>query len=128
MIAPYLKDKKVDPAVICIDDKGQFAISLLSGHVGRANEFTNLIANKLGAQAVITTASDVQNTLTVDILGRELGWRLEDDHHNITAGCAAVVNEEDVSDSSGNRRNPFLALEESLPSWCPLSSWPNSSR
>ncbi len=97
MIAPLLKSKKVDPAVICIDDRGKYSIALLSGHVGKANEFTVDIAHKLNNEAIITTASDVQGTLTVDILGRELGWVLHDHEHNITPGCAAVVNEEPVA-------------------------------
>ncbi|MCA1664163.1 MAG: cobalamin biosynthesis protein, partial [Myxococcales bacterium] len=51
----------------------------------------------LGATPVITTASDVRGTLTVDILGRELGWRLDDPDRNVTRGCAAVVNEAPVA-------------------------------
>ncbi|WP_141732007.1 cobalt-precorrin 5A hydrolase [Oligoflexus tunisiensis] len=96
MIAPLLKDKKQDPAVVCVDDAGQFAICLLSGHVGGGNRETQRIAAALSCQPVITTASDVQGTLTVDILGRELGWVLEDQEHNVTTGCAAVVNERPV--------------------------------
>lgn len=96
MIAPLLADKKVDPAVVCVDDAGRFAIPVLSGHVGRGNAFAERIAAVLGAQAVITTASDVQGTLCVDILGRELGWKLDHPDRNVTAGCAAVVNEEPV--------------------------------
>src|SRR5271168_3865448 len=76
MIAPLLKDKKVDPAVVCVDDAARFAICVLSGHVGRGNAYTERVAMLLGAQPVITTASDVRGTLTVDILGRELGWTL----------------------------------------------------
>lgn len=92
MIAPLLKDKKVDPAVVCVDDDARFAICVLSGHVGRGNAYTDRIAGVLAAQAVITTASDVRGTLTVDILGRELGWTLDDPDRNVTRGCAAVVN------------------------------------
>lgn len=95
-IAPFLKDKHVDPAVIVVDDKAQFAISVLSGHVGGANELTAQIAESLGAQPVITTASDVGKTIPVDILGRELGWTTEGEH-NITRVSAAVVNEEAVA-------------------------------
>jgi len=91
MIAPLLKDKKQDPAVVCIDDAGQFAICLLSGHVGGGNRETLRIAAALNCQPVITTASDVQGTLTVDILGRELGWRLEAQEPNVTPGCPAFV-------------------------------------
>lgn len=92
MIAPLLADKKTDPAVVCVDDAARFAICVLSGHVGRGNAFTERVAAALGAQAVVTTASDVRGTLTVDILGRELGWTLDDPDHNVTRGCAAVVN------------------------------------
>ncbi len=92
MIAPLLQNKKVDPAIICVDDAAQFAICVLSGHVGRGNSFTERVAKALDAQPVITTASDVRGTLTVDILGRELGWTLDDSDRNVTRGCAAVVN------------------------------------
>jgi cobalt-precorrin 5A hydrolase len=92
LIAPLLRDKKVDPAVVCVDDDAQFAICVLSGHVGRGNQLTGRVAVALEAQPVITTASDVRGTLTVDILGRELGWELDDDDRNVTRGCAAVVN------------------------------------
>jgi cobalt-precorrin 5A hydrolase len=95
-IAPFLKDKHVDPAVIVVDDKANFAISVLSGHVGGANELTEQIAGCLGAQAVVTTASDVGKTIPVDILGRELGWTTELDQ-NITKVSAAVVNEEPIA-------------------------------
>jgi cobalt-precorrin 5A hydrolase len=94
-IAPFLKDKHTDPAVIVVDDKANFAISVLSGHVGGANELTEEIAQLLGARAVITTASDVGKTIPVDILGREFGWATELDH-NITKVSACVVNEEPV--------------------------------
>ena len=49
LIAPHLKDKKTDPAVIVIDDKTNFVISVLSGHIGGANELTHTIAEKVGA-------------------------------------------------------------------------------
>ncbi|WP_088102336.1 cobalt-precorrin 5A hydrolase [Halalkalibacter urbisdiaboli] len=95
MVAPILKGKKVDPAVVVIDDRGQFVISALSGHVGGANELTAKLADLMGATPVITTASDVQKTIPVDIFGREFGWTLEDDQA-VTPVSAAVVNEEPV--------------------------------
>jgi cobalt-precorrin 5A hydrolase len=96
MVAPLLRNKKVDPAVICVDDAAQFAICVLSGHVGRGNAFTFRVASALSAQPVVTTASDVIGTLTVDILGRDLGWTLDDLDRNVTRGAAAVVNAEPV--------------------------------
>lgn len=92
MIAPLIKNKKIDPAVVCVDDAARFSICVLSGHVGRGNAFTERVAALLGAQPVVTTASDALGTLTVDILGRELGWTLDDPDRNVTRGCAAVVN------------------------------------
>lgn len=94
-IAPFLKDKHTDPAVLVIDDKASFVISVLSGHVGGANELTEEVAKILNAAPVITTASDVGKTVPVDILGREFGWTTELDQ-NITKVSAAVVNEEPV--------------------------------
>ncbi|MCI5211182.1 MAG: cobalamin biosynthesis protein CbiG, partial [Candidatus Electrothrix sp. ATG2] len=58
-IAPLLQDKTVDPAVVVCDEQGRFAVSLLSGHLGGGNALAHKIAELLGGQAVITTASDV---------------------------------------------------------------------
>ncbi|NKE73578.1 cobalt-precorrin 5A hydrolase [Candidatus Manganitrophus noduliformans] len=96
LIAPHLKDKHVDPAVLVVDDRAQFVISVLSGHVGGANAFTETVAKALGAAPVITTASDVGKTIPVDILGWELGWILEGEEH-VTRVSASVVNEEPVA-------------------------------
>jgi len=97
MVAPLLQNKKVDPAVLCVDDANRFTICVLSGHVGRGNAFCDRVAGVLENQSVVTTASDAIGTLTVDILGRELGWTLDDPDRNVTRGCAAVVNEAPVA-------------------------------
>jgi cobalt-precorrin 5A hydrolase len=95
LIAPHLKDKKTDPAVIVIDDKTNFVISVLSGHIGGANELTEEIAEKLGALAVITTAADVNKTIAVDLVGREFNWKIDDDS-TVTKISAHMVNEEPI--------------------------------
>ncbi len=95
LIAPHLKDKKTDPAVIVIDDKTNFVISVLSGHLGGANELTQTIAEKLNSIPVITTAADVNKTIAVDLLGKNLGWKIEDDS-TVTKISANMVNEEKI--------------------------------
>jgi cobalt-precorrin 5A hydrolase len=95
LVSPYLKDKKTDPAIIVIDDKASFVISVLSGHLGGANELTEEIAKKLGATPVITTAADVNKTIPVDLVGKEFGWKIDDDS-NVTRISALMVNEEKI--------------------------------
>ena len=96
MIAPILKDKKSDPAVVVIDDKGEHVISVLSGHLGGANELTREVASLLQAKPVITTASDVQKTIAVDLFGHRFGWVWES-AEKLTPVSASVVNEEEVA-------------------------------
>ena len=115
MVAPLLQNKKVDPAVLCIDDANRFTICVLSGHVGRGNAFCERVADVLENQAVITTASDAIGTLTVDILGRELGWQLDDPDRNVTRGCAAVVNASPVLFVQETGEPSFWPEEKALP-------------
>lgn len=93
LLAPKLRDKHRDPGVVVMDEQGTFVVSLLSGHGGGANELATRIASLVGAQPVITTASDVAGTVAVDLLGREWGWEIEDDS-NVTRVSAALVNGE----------------------------------
>ena len=95
LISPHLVDKKTDPAVIVIDDKTNFVISALSGHIGGANELTEEIAKKLNSVPVITTAADVNKTIAVDLVGKNLGWKIDDDT-TVTKVSAYMVNEEKI--------------------------------
>lgn len=97
LISPHLQSKDIDPGVIVVDDAGQFVIPVLSGHVGGANAYAERIASLMQATAVLTTASDVGKTIPVDILGRELGWKVEAPKINITRVSAHVVNEEPIA-------------------------------
>ncbi len=97
LIAPHLGNKESDPAVVVVDEAGRFAIPVLSGHVGGANALAGQLAPALGATAVLTTASDARQTLSVDLLGRELGWTIEATHADIVRVSAAVVNDEPVA-------------------------------
>ncbi len=76
-IAPALKNKYADPPVICIDSTGRFVVPVVSGHVGGANELARHIADRIGAQAVVTTQSDNEGLWALDTLGRTYGWQVE---------------------------------------------------
>ena len=75
-IAPHVKDKHTDPAVICVDSMGRNAISVLSGHIGQANKITQDVAHILGANPVISTLSDNSGLWALDTLGQEFGWEV----------------------------------------------------
>lgn len=105
MIAPLLESKQSDPAVVVMDDAGSFAISLLSGHLGGANELAERCAEAVGAQAVITTATDVNNLPSFDMLAREMGWVIEDISRVKVLNALLLDNEEiAVVDSTGHTR------------------------
>jgi Cobalamin biosynthesis protein CbiG len=74
LISPYIKDKLSDPGVTVIDELGRFAVSLLSGHIGGGNEFTEKAANFLGAVPVITTATDVSGSFLWICLQKNSGF------------------------------------------------------
>lgn len=111
-IAPYINDKHTDPAVICIDSLGKQVISVLSGHVGGANELTNLIANILTATPVITTQSDLSGWWPLDTIGERFNWQTL---HATNPAIFAFVNQKptalllDIHDEGTNY------LERTLP-------------
>ena len=65
-IAPHLKNKMEDPAIVCVDELGRYSISLLSGHIGGANILAERIALTIGAEPIITTATDINKKFSVD--------------------------------------------------------------
>lgn len=70
-IAPFLESKTKDPAVLVMDEHAKYVISVLSGHIGGANELTVLLAEELGANPVITTASDVNSKIAIDVFAKK---------------------------------------------------------
>jgi cobalt-precorrin 5A hydrolase len=78
VVAPHLEGKDKDPAVVVMDDAGKFAISLLSGHLGGANELAERCAFITGSRAVITTATDANGLPSFDMIAKEEGWEIED--------------------------------------------------
>lgn len=77
-IAPYVKDKKTDPAVIVADEEGNYVISLLSGHIGGANQLTKSVAGITGGQPVITTATDIHEKFAVDMFAKKNNCYISD--------------------------------------------------
>src|SRR5215207_5679357 len=97
LIAPVVVNKKSDPAVLVIDDKANFVISALSGHLGGANELARKVSSFFpNSKPVITTAADVNETIPVDLIGRQFGWEIENDQ-NVTKVSAFMVNEENIA-------------------------------
>mgnify|MGYP000860531300 FL=1 len=85
-IAPFIKDKYTDPAILCVDSTGRFVISVLSGHIGGANDWTRRVAAITGGEAVVTTQSDNTGLWALDTLARRFDWRT-----GITTGCHTPV-------------------------------------
>ncbi|MDY2722436.1 MAG: precorrin-3B C(17)-methyltransferase [Coriobacteriales bacterium] len=75
-IAPHVRDKFSDPAVVSVDEAGQFAVPLLSGHVGGANDLAREVAAAIAARAVVSTATDVNGLFAVDEWARKQGLAL----------------------------------------------------
>ena len=91
-IAPYIEDKHTDPAVVCIDSLGRHIISVLSGHIGGANDLTQQIASMLGAQPVVTTQSDNAGLWALDTFEQRFGWPVASDIHDMNDCIFAFVN------------------------------------
>lgn len=91
-IAPYIKDKHIDPAIVNIDSTGKYVISVLSGHVGGANNLTQRIAHVLGAEAILTTQSDNTSLWALDILGEKYGWTATSNTANFNEPLITFVN------------------------------------
>ena len=103
LIAPFVKDKLADSPVIVMDEKGEFVIPILSGHVGGANEIAGIIAKRIGATPVYTTATDVEGVFAVDVFARKNGLRIEN-REGIRRVSAKLLRGEEIT----------IALEESV--------------
>lgn len=77
MINSYIKNKTMDPAIVVIDDCGRFSISLLSGHLGGANELSNWIGKEIDATPVITTASDNRGIEAIDTFAKQNNYYMD---------------------------------------------------
>ena len=113
-IAPLIEDKHTDPAVICVDSMANHVISVLSGHVGGANELSRRVASALGAEPVITTQSDNAGLWALDTLEERFNWPIasEDD---MNACIFAFVNRKPTALFMEVRDKGTDYLEKTLP-------------
>lgn len=95
-IAPHIQDKRIDPAVVVIDEKGQSVISVLSGHLGGANQLAREIAQAIQSRAIITTATDLHQRLALDLLAQQLNCTIKP-FSNLKKISGAVVNDQQVA-------------------------------
>ncbi len=91
-IAPLVNDKHEDPAVVCVDSMGQNAISVLSGHIGGANNLAREVAGIIGAREVITTQSDNAGLWALDTFEKRFDWPLASDVDDMNRCIFAFVN------------------------------------
>ena len=106
-ISPLIVSKTKDPAVISIDESGNFVISLLSGHIGGANKLTEKIANIINGTPVITTATDVNNKLAIDTLSNKFYWKIENPE-NIVIFNKALLNDEKIDLILNNKHAKYI--------------------
>ncbi len=127
-IAPFIKSKKEDPAVIVLDEGGNYCISLLAGHIGGANEWTLQIAEAVGASPVITTATDVNHLFAVDVFAKKNDLHIADMSiakeisaallHREAVGfvsdfpCKGKIPEELNCDSKNNKLGIYIGIKE----------------
>lgn len=103
-IAPLIESKVTDPAVINIDDNGNFVISTLSGHLGGANKLCEKISNLIDATAVITTSTDVNKKLGIDVIAKDLFLSI-DNPNEILFFNKAILEAKEISFTLNPNKN-----------------------
>ncbi len=144
-IAPFLKDKFTDPAVVVMDEKGRFAIPLVSGHIGGANALAAALGQDLGSIPVITTATDVNGVFAVDtfakenslylsdrllakrvsaylLSGRSVGWCGDWGSFPVPEGFVPISGETDSGEEYTYRKEEKLPEGPELTVWITISS------
>ena len=114
-IAPYIKDKHEDPAVVCVDSLGLNVISVLSGHIGGANQLTHDIAVMIGAREVITTQSDNAGLWALDTFERRFDWPIASEPEDMNDCIFAFVNRQPTALLLEARDEGTDYLEKTLP-------------
>lgn len=114
-IAPVIKDKYTDPAVVCVDSTGRNVIAVLSGHKGGANQLTKEVAAVLGANPVITTQSDNQGLWALDTFEEQFDWVVAEEKEDVNAVIFQFVNKKPVALYMDIRDRGTDYLENTLP-------------
>ena len=114
-IAPVIKDKYTDPAVVCVDSTGKNVIAVLSGHKGGANQLTKEVAAVLGANPVITTQSDNQGLWALDTFEEQFDWVVAEEKEDVNAVIFQFVNKKPVALYMDIRDRGTDYLENTLP-------------
>jgi len=94
-LAPYIADKKTDPAVVVVDDLGKYCISLLSGHIRGANRLAKMVAGEIGAIPVVTTATELLGRKSVEQIAEENDLKIANPE-SLTPVNSAIVNDRNV--------------------------------
>ena len=114
-IAPYIKDKHEDPAVVCVDSLGINSVAVLSGHIGGANDLTRHVASLIGAREVITTQSDNAGLWALDTFEERFDWSLASEPEDMNNCIYAFVNHEPTALLLEARDEGTDYLEKTLP-------------
>ena len=109
VIAPLIQHKTEDPAVVVVDDAGRHAISLLSGHLGGGNDLARMVASVIGADPVITTATDVNGVPAIDMLARQKNLFIENPE------AIKFVNMALLGGRPVHIHDPFNLMQDCLP-------------
>ncbi len=109
MIAPLLRSKLTDPAVVVVDDRGLHAVSLVSGHLGGANELAMRVGGIVGARPVITTATDVNQLPSIDLIAKENHLKIEN------PGMIKAINMAFLQGRALEVQDPFGLVTPNLP-------------
>lgn len=120
IIAPLLESKVIDPAVVVADDNGTHAISLLSGHLGGANALTKKIAPLINAMPVITTATDINQLPSIDLIAKDNGLYIE------TLQNIKVINMAFLMGKPISLYDPLGLIKNNLPKTCRSKTYQSS--
>ncbi len=109
IIAPLIQSKLIDPGVVVVDDQANHAISLISGHIGGANSLARKIAALINADPVITTATDINNLPSIDLIAQNRNLYIETPHN------IKYINMEFLKGNRVNLYDPFNIIKKDIP-------------